>query len=265
MREPRRQWIVSGVIVSVLLVVPMLAWVTLTYQPRFYRRATAGLPREQLQAEAKRFAAQTLQLRNDICNEPTWQAEFTDQEVNAWLARDLVAHFADQLPPQVHDPRVAFEPDRVVLAFGLDRGPIRAIVSVVARVRVPEENLVALTVEKIRAGALPLDADAFLERIAAHARDRGLDFRWVRDGDNQPMALIRYRANRGRTDVVLERLRIRDGLIYLSGRSGRGRGSIASPTLPRRKVLQSNFPRTRNVHSVAPASPVRRSSTSPQI
>ena len=61
-------------------------------------------PARQPEAKAKRFGANSLQLRNDIANEPTWEAVFSDREVNAWLAEELVTHFADQLPPEVHDP-----------------------------------------------------------------------------------------------------------------------------------------------------------------
>ncbi len=81
--------------------------------------------------------AQSLQLRNDICNEPSWEAVFTDQEVNAWLAEDLVTHFADQLPPEVYEPRVLFELDRITLAFLLKQGGVQSVITVVARPRVP--------------------------------------------------------------------------------------------------------------------------------
>ena len=36
-------------------------------------------------------------------------AVFSDQEVNAWLAEDLVTHFADQLPPEVDESARLFE------------------------------------------------------------------------------------------------------------------------------------------------------------
>ena len=257
-----------GLVVLILLALPVVAWVSLTYQPRFYRRAKSQVSRAELEAESNRFLAQTSHLYNDIRNEPTWTAIFTDQEVNAWLAKDLVEQFADQIPPQVHDPRVAFDPDRVTLAFGLDRGPIRMVVSVSARVKVPEDNLIALTIEKIRAGAFPVDSEALIARITEHARSRGLDLRWERDAENLPVALIRYRADPGRTDVVLERLMLDDGRIVLAGRSRKGRGGIASPRLPDRKALQSTFPHMRKVHatgppgSVAPAT--RRNSASPR-
>ncbi len=137
---------------------PGAVWLSLTHRPNFYR-ALVEVPRAQREAKAKHFVANSLQLRNDITNEHAWQAVFTDQEVNAWLAEDLVTHFADQIPPEVHEPRIAFEADRVTLAFELDRGPIRSVIWVVARVSVPEDNVLALTFEKIRAGMIPIPAD----------------------------------------------------------------------------------------------------------
>ena len=135
----------------------------------------SSCPQDQREVKAKHFVAQSLQLRNDICNEPTWEAVFSDQEVNAWLAEDLVTHFADQLPPEVHDPRVLFETDRVILAFQLEKGALQSVITVVARPRVPEENTVELTLEKIRAGILPVPADNILDRIIEHARYRGVE------------------------------------------------------------------------------------------
>ncbi len=130
--------------------VPLGLWVSLTHTPDFYR-SLVTLPQQDVEREAKAFVQQSLQLRNDIANEPNWEAVFNQNDVNAWLAEDLVKHFADQLPPEVHDPRIVFEADRITLAFGLDQGPVRSVIWVVARPHVPEDNVVSLTVEKIRA------------------------------------------------------------------------------------------------------------------
>src|SRR5437588_717612 len=86
--------------VAFLAGAPWLAWVCLTYQPKFYRTRVA-IPREKRQEEARHFVAQSLQLRNDIYNEPRWEAVFTDEEVNSWLAEDLVPQYADRIPPEV--------------------------------------------------------------------------------------------------------------------------------------------------------------------
>jgi hypothetical protein len=241
MSPQRKRTLIIGL---TLVLVPCLVlpiWLSLTHQPRFYR-AIVQLPHAQQEAKAKRFVAQSLQLRNDICNEPSWEAIFTDQEVNAWLAEDLVTHFADQLPCGVHDPRVVFEIDRATLAFRLDRGPLTSVIWVVAGIRVPEGNVVELTLEKIRAGALPFSADRLIDQITEQARGRGLDIQWKHDGD-LPVAVIRYTPSAVRDDVVLEQLQICSGQIRLAGRSQRARGIVSAPTLPTRKVLQSKFPR----------------------
>jgi hypothetical protein len=269
MRQPwKRVFTIGTTAAAVLAAVPALVWVSLTYQPGFYRAMVgARVPRAQREAKAKRFVSQSLQLRNDICNEPAWEAVFSDDEVNAWLAEDLVTHFADQLPPEVHEPRVVFELDRVTLAFELDRGPVRSVIWVVARPRVPEPNVLELTFEKIRAGVVPVPADQILDRIVGVAQGHGLDVTWKRDGD-LPVATVRYVPHSGRDDVKLERVQIRKGEIRLAGRSDRARGQVASPTLPTRKVLQSKFPRRKaqlkEGVSLSPGSPsTRHSSATP--
>ncbi len=239
----------TGSFLGVCVSIPSAIWFSLTYQPSYYR-AIVSLPRAQSELKAKHFVAQSLQLRNDICNEPTWEAVFSDQEVNAWLAEDLVTHFADQLPPEVHDPRVLFETNRVILAFQLEKSGIQSVISVVARPRVPEGNTVELTLEKIRAGILPVPADNVLDHIIDHARRHGVDVQW-RKQDGYPVVVLRYTPNLSRDDVQLEELDIRNGQIRLAGHSDRTRGAFDLPRLPSRKFLQSTFPR-QNIQVVDP-------------
>jgi hypothetical protein len=245
MHKTGRRLLWGGLGVGVLFSIPASAWFCLTYQPSYYR-AMVRLTREQRAGRAKRFVAQSLQLRNDICNEPSWEAVFSDQEVNAWLAEDLVTHFADQLPPEVEEPRVIFESNRIILAFQLRQGGFQSVITVVARPRVPEGNTIELTLEKIRAGILPVPADNILDRIIEHARYHGIDMEWARK-DGYPVVVMRYTPNDEREDVELEEVQIRDGQIRLAGRSDRAKGVFHTPTLPSRQVLQSKFP-VRKIH-----------------
>jgi hypothetical protein len=266
MRKKSKRALIVGLVVLLVVTIPGLAWISLTHQPGFYR-AMVRLPRAQREAKAKRFMAQSLQLRNDICNEPTWEAIFTDEEVNAWLAEDLVTYFADQIPSEVHEPRVVFEVDRVTLAFQLDQGPFRSVIWVVARPHVPEDNVLELTLEKIRAGVLPLPAEQILDRITEHVRNHGLDVRWRRGPEGYPIATFRYTPDSERDDVKLEQVQIQGGQVRLAGRSDNAKGVVRSPTLPTRKVLQSKFPRRKVQPRVEPAgtasSPTLRSSAIP--
>ena len=132
MRKKTKRLLWVGVFLAMLAAVPSAVWLSLTYQPSYYR-AMVSQSREQRAGKARKFVAQGLQLRNDIVNEPNWEAVFSDQEVNAWLAEDLVSHFADQLPPEVHEPRVLFELDRIILAFQLRQRGVQSVITVVAR------------------------------------------------------------------------------------------------------------------------------------
>jgi hypothetical protein len=251
-----------GFALSVLALIPTGVWLCLTYQPSYYR-AMVRLSRAQRAGRAKKFVAQSLQLRNDICNEPSWEAVFTDQEVNAWLAEDLVTHFADQLPPEVNDPRVMFELNRITFAFQVTQAGLHSVITVVARPRVPEGNTVELTLEKIRAGILPVPADHILDRIVEYARSHGIDVEWTRKGGH-PVVLMRYTPHVEREDVQLEEVQINDGQIRLAGRSDRAKGAFHRPTLPSRRVLQSKFP-IRKIQGAAalPSGGATRRSTSP--
>jgi hypothetical protein len=257
----RKRVTIAGFVALAALVIPVLAWLSLTHEPTFYRALVARGPREQREAKAKHFVASSLQLRNDITNERDWQAVFTDQEVNAWLAEDLITLFADQIPPEVHEPRVAFGADRITLAFQLDRGPIRTVIWVVAQASVPEDNVLSLTFEKIRAGVVPISIERFIGPITAQAHDRGVDVHWSRE-DDLPVATFRFGPDHGRSDIVLERVSVRQGQIRLSGRSDRLQGAFIAPSLPDRRVLQLNFPK-RNRQSTRPSSSTHQSSTDP--
>jgi len=262
MRKTSRRLLWIGIIVGIVASIPAGVWLSLTYQPSYYR-AMVLQSRAQREGKARKFVAQSLQLRNDICNEPNWEAVFTDQEVNAWLAEDLVMHFADQLPPEVNEPRVLFELDRVILAFQLRQRGVQSVITVIARPRVPEGNTVELTLEKIRAGILPVPTDNVLNRIIEYARSHGIDVEWTRR-DGYPVVLMRYAPNLDREDVRLEELQIRGGQIRLAGRSDRAKGAFLRPTLPSRKVLQSKFPRRKiQEEARSESSPTWRSSTSP--
>lgn len=256
MSKLKRRWKVLGGLVFVLLAVPTGLWVLLTHQPEFYRR-TSEMEPERRHAEAKKFVAQSLQLRNDIVNEPRWEAAFTDEEVNAWLAEDLVQHFSEQIPAGVHEPRILFELDRVHFGFQLDQGPVRSVVSIVARARIPGEHELALTIEKIRAGVVPIPANQLLDKIAEAARSHGLDVRWEED-EGLPVAVIKYSPDPRRRDVVVDKIQILEGQIRLAGRSSKGR-SIATPSLPTRRMLQSTFPGSRPNNQPPPPSRINMS------
>ena len=216
----------------------------LTYEPYYYR-AMVGLSREQRAGRAKKFVAQSLQLRNDICNEPNWEAVFTDQEVNAWLAEDLVTLF--RRPASSRSQRAArplrARPDH----SRLPASPGRRSIGDHGRCSPagPGGNTIELTLEKIRAGILPVPADNILDRIIEYARSHGVDAEWARK-DGYPVVVMRYTPHIEREDVQLEELQIHDHQIRLAGRSDRARGRVSATHSPFRKSASLEVPRAKD-------------------
>jgi hypothetical protein len=252
MRSRRLRWCLVGgtAVLGLAGSLAVLGWALLRHRPDFYLRVAAGEPAAEQRREARAFLNSSLQLRNDVTNEPAWEAEFSDREVNAWLARDLVEQFADLIPPGVAEPRVVFEPGRLTLACDWHREPLDAVVWAVLQVHVPEPNTLVLTVEKLRAGALPIPAEQVLPNLMAHARRYGLDASWERTplGDE---VRIRYGTDAGGEPakpaaVRLEEIQLGLGTLRLSGRTdskSSPRGSRATVRLPSRDQLESAFHR----------------------
>ena len=222
MKTPSRRsrWIVRAALALLALGAGLGGlWATLHHTPRFYRELVE-VPSEGRDRAADQFVKDSLQLRNDIANEPNWEAVFSDAEVNAWLAKDLLDQFADQLPSEVKDPRVAFDSDRVTIAFRLDQGPIRTVIWVVARPRIVGDNALSLTLEKVRAGALPIPPERVYRALDEGAGKSGLAVTWTKEA-GLPVVTIKARGDSARDEVVLEQVQVRSGQIRLSGRSRR--------------------------------------------
>ena len=199
--------------------------------PAFYR-AVDELSSEECTNEARQFVRQSTTVFNQIENETAWSGVFRERQVNAWLAWDFARKHADILPRGVTNPRVSFDDGRITIGFHMHTGPVRTIVSARGRVWLPEPNFVAVELETVRAGALPLPAGIVVQNVTAAVQAAGLQIEW-RQHAGKAVALVRLAEPNGDAAVRVDRLEMKQGLLYVAGRSARGRsgdsaGSSAS-------------------------------------
>src|SRR5262249_15115867 len=81
-----------------------------------------------------------------------------------------------------------------------------------------EPNVVALEIEGLRAGSLPIGAQSLLESVAEAARPHDIEISWFRHNGN-PVAVVRFQATKTQPTVRLERLELHQGIIVIGGRS----------------------------------------------
>ena len=187
--------------------------------PEFYGRAIQADPTAQKVA-SDTMLRKAAALVSDVGNEDEWKSLFSEDEINGWLAVDLVENHPDALPPSVTDPRVSIEPDRLTLACRYDWGDWKCVLSIVVDVYLTEPNVTALRIRTARAGAVPLPLDQVLDQITTAAGKMDLELRW-QQAEGDPVALVSIRPPRDddKRVVRIESFKLGEGEVYLAGSS----------------------------------------------
>lgn len=237
----RRPWLPKGLIragMAVALVTAVIVAVSLwsVYRasqevPEFYVAALAAPPKIQA-AAGDELERQALALNNQVRRPGRWEARFTQDQINGWLAADLPRKFPGSLPRGAADPRVDISPGETQLAVKWDDGGVSTVLSVAGEIYLTEEpNEVAVRIHSVRAGALPVPLARFLDQIARRAASSGLPLSWT-EVDGDPVALIKLPLDREEfrgKRLVLEELWLGEGEIVVAGRTDDGSLLTAGP------------------------------------
>jgi len=216
----RRSLLTSLVILSVLLLSGLATgYILLRHEPEAYAQAAVP-PGPDREVKSEEFDRKIMTLVNDIQCEADWQAEFTEAQINSYLAEDFLRSKPFQLPRHISDPRVKFRPGQVIIGFRYGDGELSSVVSLCAKVWLPraEPNLLALEIQQLRAGAMPLAIKLLQDELDEMARKQNLDIQWYRHEGN-PVAIIRYQADKREPTVVLKELEVRAGVLLVKGRT----------------------------------------------
>jgi hypothetical protein len=189
--------------------------------PDFYARAAAAPGKERWQRSAKFFEA-FAQFCQDVRYYQEWSGHFEESCINSYLDEQFLSSgLADRvLPEGISAPRIAIEPDKIRLAFRYGTGSLSTIISIDMRMWLAprEPNVVALELQGLHAGSLPIAAQSLLEQVSEAARQNNIDVTWYRHNGN-PVALLRFQADQDRPTIKLEHLVLQPGAIEVRGRS----------------------------------------------
>ncbi len=201
----------------VLLIVAAGAWFyfAVHHVPRFYEEA-GKLPPAERKKESDEMLRRSASLVSDANRRGRWQSIFTAEQINGWLAVDLVENHSKALPRELHDPRVAIHPGEVIVGCRYD-GQVSTIVSLEADVALQAQNVVVVRIRRARAGAIPLPLDKFLPEARRALENAGCIVE-LRQNGADPVLLITLplRTDRGR-ELVLKTLAVREGEIDMAG------------------------------------------------
>jgi len=186
----KRMIILSSITAIAVVVGATGAYWAVWQEPDFYAQAMQDPddPVEQKQ-QAKQFVQRTMRLVDDIRHANQWSEEFSQEQVNSWLAEDLHHKYDDIVPRGVNDPRVQFLPDIVQIGFRYQRSDWQGVVSLNVKPCVPGDNQLALEIESVRAGLLPIPLDLVIEGVLKRFRKRGWNVEWKQANGNDVLLI----------------------------------------------------------------------------
>jgi hypothetical protein len=202
-----------GTVLSLVCGAVGLRWAA-QQAPDFYTEAVPAAPAVREEA-ARHFAEKTARLVEEFHYAPHWEQEFTQQGVNAWLAEELPRQYGDKIPPGVSDPRVQFADGVVRVGFQLSNKRFHGIVSLALRPSVPEPNRLAIRVESLYAGLLPLAPATFTSDVSKQLDRYAIEHEWhIEEGYH--VLYVTVMPSRG-DRPVLEEIAVDDAKLRIAG------------------------------------------------
>jgi len=212
-----------GIIVGVLcLLAGGLAGLgyLLKHEPGYYRRAAIGEgpERKTLSIACLGRFTKLIGCLQDGTGE--WDIRMSQGQLNSFFEEDFVrlGVAEDFARNGISEPRVMIEEDRLRIGFRIGTGLWSTVVTYDVRLWLApkDQNVVAIEILGRKAGALPLTTQGLLKEIGEVASRRNIEVTWYRR-DGNPVALVRFQADRAHPTFRLRRLDLRDGILTIGG------------------------------------------------
>jgi hypothetical protein len=203
------------IVVSIAAILGGAYYAARQEQP-YYEQALRAEP-EVLQRNGKELESRASVLYSDVKQVGQWRALFTDEQINGWLATQLVTILGGKMPDEMRDPRVATTPEELTLGFRTRTKGVESVISVSASVLVTEGGDIGIRFESARAGSLPLPVMAFAGQLATLCSKAKVPVRW-RYQNGHPIAIVSI-ARRGadNRDFFVDSIELRRGEMYVAG------------------------------------------------
>ncbi|WP_425400506.1 hypothetical protein [Aeoliella sp.] len=206
-------------VVTVLLLGAGSMYLAVTSSQPYYAVALEQPP-EVLEEGSRQLESRFTTLSSDLEHEGDWRTVVSADEVNGWLAYKLPESFPELLPQEIRDPRVAITPEQLILAARSDVAGVDTVVSVLVEPYVTEDGDLAIELQQVLAGMLPVPTKDIVDRLQIAVRRARLPIRWSRNGANTVMIVDRelwdHEITQHRT---LEAIELSEGELFLSGRT----------------------------------------------
>ena len=174
--------------------------------------------------DGQEFERNLVKLQNTAMSRHPWLVEITQDQVNGWFMTDLKEKFPDSLPANIKDPRAVFTEDQIRLAFKYSVKGVTGVVVIAAEVFCTDNpNEIAVQINEVKTGVIPLPVGPWLEQVADSIRRAGIPVFWSNTNDT-PLAIFtlpeRITSSHTR-HVEVQAIDLQPGRLVIAGKSTR--------------------------------------------
>lgn len=190
---------------------------SLNQVPDFYRAALDERPDPiQRQKQARHFEQRTMRLVEEMQYSRSWSQEFSEEQVNSWLAEELPQRFDAWIPPGVSEPRVHFTSGAIHLAFRYRDSYWNTVISAELKPKVTAQNRLSIEFVRAHAGGFPVPMHDVLIELSRMLEAADWPHYWVEQNGNQ--VIVVELEHDGMHRPALESLQVEEGRLSVSGR-----------------------------------------------
>ena len=193
--------------------------VVLRHERQVYLRGEVP-PGETRKDHSRKFVMEFSELGNGLLNKNDWHVSFTETQINSYFEEDFIRSGLAELllPKDISSPRVVIEDNRLRLGFRYGVEPWSSVVTIDLRVWLApkEPNVVALEIQGVHAGALPIAPQTLLDLVKRFAERGKMEVTWYRYNGN-PVALLRFPSDQPRASVQVRQLQLQMGRLSIAG------------------------------------------------
>ncbi len=234
-----------------LLILAAVIWLTLSSAkdvPEFYATALQT-DMARAKEDGQIFERNLVQLQNTARRRAPWIVEITEDQVNGWFVSDLPEKFPESLPADIEDPRAVFTQDEIRIAFKYTVREFTGIVVISASTYCTEKpNEIALQLNSVKTGFIPLPIGPWLERVANSIRNAGIPVFWSQTSGT-PIAIFTLPEHITTTathHVNVEAIDLRPGKLVIAGTTNRTLDEEQKKRLEEAKARKAKQKQKRN-------------------
>ncbi len=173
-----------------------------------------------LQEGSRQLESRFTTLHSDLQSQGRWQTVVSADELNGWLAYKLPESFPDMLPKEIRDPRIAITQQHVILAARSELAGVDAVVSIFVEPFVTEDGDLAIQLDQVLAGALPVPTSDMVARVALRHWRARLPIRWTQNNGKTVMIVARELWDREKAQHrTIDTIELAVGEVFLTGRT----------------------------------------------